>query len=194
MKILLGRDRASGLKVHVPKKSFDTHWHLIGSTGKGKATAIHTLLHPLLLDPNANDCWIIIDRMGSFSYELLRWMASEFCTQEVRDRLIYIEGANEDVVIGFNPLLYATPGEGYYKVQRGVEVILRGWGDQNIQEMPRLAMWTYNAFWAAAQLGLTIADCVHFLIPGSPFHRRLIECLPDKLRYEWQEILQSRSG
>ena len=45
--VLLGTDRESGHKVYVPKKSFDTHWHLIGGTGKGKTTAIHTLLHGL---------------------------------------------------------------------------------------------------------------------------------------------------
>jgi len=194
VKILLGHDRATGKKLYVPKKSFATHWHLIGGTGKGKTTAIHAMLHPLLLDPTATDCWFILDRMGNFSNELLLWMSSEFCTPEVRKRLVYIEPAREDVVIGFNPLLYDTQGHGYYKVTRGVEVILRGWTNQNIQEMPRLAMWTYNAFWAAAQLGLTIADCVHFLVPGSPYHKPLLACLPDKLRYEWEEILQSRSG
>jgi hypothetical protein len=192
--VFLGRDRATGRKLYVPKKAFDTHWHLIGSTGKGKTTAIHTLLQPLLLDPAANDCWFIFDRMGNFSFDLLLWMASDFCTPEVRERLVYIEAANEDVAITFNPLLYDTPGHGYYKVSRGVETILRGWASQNIQEMPRLAMWTYNCFWAAAQLGLTIADCVHFLMPGSPHHAPLLQCLPDKLRYEWNEIMQSRSG
>ena len=49
--------------------------------------------------------------------------------------------------------------------------------DVNIEAMPRLG-WTFNAFWAAAQLRLTIADCVHLLMPGSPYHRRLLECLP----------------
>lgn len=194
MKILLGHDRSGAQKVYIPKRSFDTHWHLIGGTGKGKTTAIHAMLHPLLIDPTSNDCWIILDRMGNFSNELLLWMASDFCTPELRQRLLYIEAANENIVIGFNPLLYDTLGEGYYKVQRGVEAILRGWVSQNIQEMPRLAMWTHNAFWAAAQLGLTIADCAHFLMPGSPYHRKLLECLPGRLQYEWQQILDSRSG
>lgn len=193
MKILLGRDRTTGEKVHVAKKSFNTHWHLIGSTGKGKTTAIHTLLHPLLLDPYANDCWFIVDRMGNFSFELLLWAASEFCTDDVRDRIVYIEPAREDVVIGFNPLLYDTPAHGYYKVSRGVETILRGWANQNIEEMPRLAKWTYNAFWGAAQLGLTIADCAHFLSPGSKLHKPLLQCLPEELRYEWNEIMSSSS-
>src|SRR5438309_12085046 len=100
MKIFLGRDRATGQKLYVPKKSFDTHWHLIGSTGKGKTTAIHTLLHPLLLDPTSTDCWFIVDRMGNFSSELLLWMASEFCTPEVRSRLVYLGPAREAVGIG----------------------------------------------------------------------------------------------
>src|SRR5438270_7028061 len=99
--VLLGRDRVTGRKVHVPKKSFDTHWHLIGGTGKGKTTAIHTMLHSLLLNPVDADCWFILDRMGNLSHELLLWMASDFCTEDVRQRLVYIEPAREDVVIGF---------------------------------------------------------------------------------------------
>src|SRR5207249_2435101 len=40
VKIILGADRDTGERVYVPKKSFDTHWHLIGGTGKGKTTAV----------------------------------------------------------------------------------------------------------------------------------------------------------
>ena len=100
----------------------------------------------------------------------------------MRERLVYIEPANEDVVLGFNPLLYATEGEGYYKVQRATEIILRAWESVNIEAMPRLARWTFNAFWAAAQLGLTIADCAHFLMPGSRYHQALLRCLPEGLQ------------
>jgi TraM recognition site of TraD and TraG len=192
--ILLGHERDTRSAVRVPKKSFATHWHLIGGTGKGKTTAIHTLLHQLLLDPVEDECFFIFDRMGNLSHELLLWMASDFCTEDVRRRLVYIEPAREDVVLGFNPLLYDTPAHGYYKVSRATEIILRAWEDVNIEAMPRLARWTFNAFWAAAQLGLTIADCVHLLMPGSPYHAQLLQCLPERLKYEWSELLDARSG
>lgn len=194
MKITLGTDRKTGKKIYLPKNSFDTHWHLIGGTGKGKTTAIHTMLHGLLLDPMSNDCWFIFDRMGNLSYELLLWIVSDFCPQFVRDRVIYIEPACEDVVIGFNPLLFETPAQGYYKVSRSTETILRGWESTDIQAMPRLARWMFNAFWAAAQLGLTISDCVHLLNPGSPFHASLLNCLPPLLKAEWNEILRAHGN
>ena len=54
--------------------------------------------------------------MGNLSHELLLWMVSESCPESVRDRVVYIEPAREDVVIGFNPLLYRSAAEGYYKV------------------------------------------------------------------------------
>jgi hypothetical protein len=192
--IPLGHDRNSGEAFAVPTAALKTHLHLIGGTGKGKTTALHTMLHPLFLDPFDESSFFVFDRLGNFSHELLRWIASDFCTPDVRQRLIYIEPAREDVVLGFNPLLHNTPAHGYYKVARATDIVLRAWEQVNIEQMPRLARWTFNAFWAAAQLGLTIADCVHFLMPGSPHHAELLQALPERLRYEWDELINARSG
>ncbi|MFO0945625.1 MAG: type IV secretion system DNA-binding domain-containing protein [Planctomycetota bacterium] len=179
--VLLGTD-SFGHPVRIPKSAFSTHFHLIGGTGKGKTTALHTMLQSLLNDPLAKDCFIIVDRLGNFSQELLLWFASkQFCPQFVRDRLLYICPAREDRVLTFNPLLYDTEAHGYYKVERATEIILRAWESVNIEAMPRLARWTFNSFWAAAQLGLTISDCNHFLMPGSDYHKALLACLPPRL-------------
>lgn len=190
--VLLGTDRETGQKIYVPKKSFDTHWHLIGGTGKGKTTAIHTLLHGLWRDPTSKDCWFVIDRMGGLSYDLLLWLTSQSCPQFVRDRVVYVEPANEGIVLGFNPLVYETPQHGYYKVGRATDVVLRAWEGQDIGQMPRLARWVFNAFWAAAQLGLTVADCGHIFNPGSDYHRPILDALPPMLRAEWADIMRSR--
>ena len=190
--ILLGRDARTGENLQFPLKAFETHLHLIGGTGKGKTTAIHTLLHPLLMNPFERPCVFIVDRLGNFSEELLLWMASPYCTDDVRERLVYIQAAREDAVPTFNPLLYDTSAHGYYKVERATEIILRAWESVNIEAMPRLARWTFNAFWAAAQLGLTVSDCVHFLMPGSPYHAPLLNRLPPLLQAEWREITASR--
>jgi hypothetical protein len=138
------------------QSAFATHFHLIGGTGKGKTTALHTMLQPLMNNPFEKPCVIIIDRLGNFSQELLLWMSSRFCTDAVRKRLVYIQAAREDVVATFNPLLYDTSAHRYYKVERTTEIILRAWESVNIEAMPRLARWTSNAFSAASQLGLTI--------------------------------------
>ncbi len=192
--ILLGTDRRTNEEVRIPKKAFRTHFHLIGGTGKGKTTALHAMLHQLLMDPYDQSCWFIFDRLGNFSQELLLWMSSEFCTQDVRDRLVYVEPGREDIVLGFNPLIYDTEAHGYYRVERATEIVLRAWEDVNIEAMPRLARWVFNAFWGAAQLGLTISDCVHFLTPSSPLHSQLLGMLPPRLQFEWSELTQSRSG
>lgn len=190
----LGSLAGSARPFHFPIAAFLTHLHLIGGTGKGKTTAIQTLLHRLLSDPISKPCAILVDRLGGFSRDLLLWMASPFCPEHVRRRLVYIEPAREENIIGFNPLLFSTPAEGYYKVAHASEITLRGWSSQNLAEMPRLARWLFNSFWAAAQLGLTIADCVHLLLPGSPLHQPLIRILPEGLRAEWLELLQTRGS
>jgi hypothetical protein len=190
--ILLGHEAVSSKEVRIPHDAFSTHFHLIGGTGKGKTTAIHTMLQPLLSNPFQKNAFFIIDRLGNFSQELLLWISSRFCPEHVRKRLVYIQPSREDLVSAFNPLLYDTPANGYYRVGRATEIILRAWESVNIEAMPRLARWVFNSFWAAAQLGLTISDCVHFLLPGSPYHAALLNLLPQRLKAEWEEILQAR--
>jgi TraM recognition site of TraD and TraG len=189
-----GKVRNTGNPFRLPRASFDTHWHLIGGTGKGKTTAIHTILHQILRDPTDEACVFIIDRMGNLSFELLLWMASEFCTEDVRDRLVYIEPAREDVVMGFNPFLHESQGHAFYKASRASEIILKGWSNQNLEEMPRLARWLFNSFIACTFLGLNISDTVHLLLPGSSYHLPLLNALPERLKVEWKELIESRSS
>lgn len=193
MSVFLGFERERRRQVYLPERSFRRHWHLIGGTGTGKTTAIISMLLQLFRNrrPAAH---FIFDRMGSFSHSLLLWLASPYCPDRVRERVVYIEASREDVFLPFNPLLYSTPAHGYFKVNRATECILRAWASQNIEEMPRLARWVFNAMWAAAQLGLAVADCVHLLMPGSDYHEPLIRLLPPLLQAEWAEILSARGG
>jgi hypothetical protein len=192
--ILPGHDPQTNEPIRISAIVCQTNIHLIGGTGKGKTTGLHTTLHPLLIDPFDEACFFVFDRLGNFSQELLLWVASEFCTDDVRERLIYIEPAREDRVLGFNFPLYDTDAHGFYKVSRATDIVLRAWESVNLEAMRRLARWTFNAFWAVAQLGLTIADCVHLLMPGSPYHEDLLNALPERLHYEWDELIRSRSG
>ncbi|MGE3410191.1 MAG: type IV secretory system conjugative DNA transfer family protein [Pirellulales bacterium] len=189
----IGKEQGSGEDVRIPVDAFRTHFHLIGGTGKGKTTAIHTMLHALLMNPVEKSCFFIIDRLGNFSQELLLWMASRFCTPRIRDRLVFIQPSREDIVSTFNPLLFESSAHSYYRIERATDIILRAWESQNIEAMPRLARWTFNAFAAASQLGLTISDCSHFLLPGSEYHRPLLNILSPRLKAEWNEITTSRS-
>ena len=191
--IFLGNDLETGKRLHIPLSSFLTHWHLIAATGKGKTTTIEAILHQLFLC-RERATHFIFDRMGSFSHSLLMYLSSPYCPQWVRDLVLYIDGAREDLIIPFNPLLYDTLSHGYYKVTRACDIILRAWASQNIEEMPRLARWLFNAMWAAAQLGLTVADCAHLLMPGSPYHGAILNLLPHMLRAEWAEIMNARGG
>jgi hypothetical protein len=190
--ILLGHDATTGEEVRIPESAYCTHFHLCGGTGKGKTTCIHTMLQPLLSNPLQKSAFFIIDRLGNFSQELLLWMSSPFCPAHVRERLVYVQPSREDVVSPFNPLLYETPAHGFFRVGRATEIVVRAWESVNLEAMPRLTRWIFNSFWAAAQLGLTIPDCDHFLLPGSEFHNPLLNLLPQRLKAEWQEITQAR--
>lgn len=196
LRMTIGTDRQTGRPISLSPDLFRTHFHLLGATGTGKTTAIHTLLHPLLMEtrPQKN-CVFLVDPVGNLSQDLLRWIASRrYCPDHVRERLVYIEPAKEDVVLPFNPLLHNSPDHLYYQVGRAVEIVLRAWASQDIEQMPRLRLWTFNSFFAVAALGYPISVCRYLLRPGTPEHQALLQKLPPELQAMWAEILQARGS
>ncbi len=192
--IRLGVDRETNERVFLNPDLLRTHLHLLGATGSGKTTALKTILKPLLRDCNPKNALVLIDPMGNLSREVLMWMASDFCPEEARQRLLYLEPAREELSIPFNPLLHFSEEHRYYQVGRAVEIVLRGWQSQNIQEMPRLRRWAFASFTAAAMLGFPIATCRWLLQPGVPEHKPYLARLPAELQAQWNELLQSRGG
>ena len=78
-------------------------------------------------------------------------MANErLCPEHVRRRLLCTEPAREDLVLPFNPLLHTSDDHLYYQTGRPVEIMLRAWASQNIEEMPRLRRWMFASFFSVA--------------------------------------------
>lgn len=173
-----------------------THMHLIGATGTGKTSAIHMILRQLMLAPGQEKCCLfVVDPMGNLSADLLRLIAhKKFTPEQVRERLVYIEPAREDVVLPFNPLHYTTEANRYYQVMRAVDLVLRAWEAQDVTQQPRLLQWTFKTFCAAADLGLPISVCRYLLHPGTDYHDAIVRRIAPETLYQWQQILHARGG
>lgn len=180
--------------LYLDPESLRTHLHLVGATGAGKTTAIHALLRPLMAEPRDQNCLFVIDPMGNLSFDLLRWMATPYCPQHVRDRLVYIEAARDEFVMPFNPLNACVDDNRYYHVARAVDLILRAWTAQNLAEQPRLMQWSYKAMTAMAAMKFPIAISRFLLHPGSDEHAALLRRIPGEIQHHWQEILKAKGG
>lgn len=171
---------------------FQTHFHLIGATGSGKTNAVQTMLRPLMKEPRNKCALFVIDPMGGLSRDLLLWISSPHCPEHVRKRLLYIEPANEDVVLPFNPLTFTSEARRYYQVARSVDLILRAWSAQNVGEQPRLMQWAYRAMCSMAVMNFPISMSRYLLHPGGEEHHALLQKLPEAVRWHWQEILNAK--
>lgn len=108
--IRLGTDLDTNEPVILPPEAMARHIHLPGATGGGKTVALHTLLRPIMSEPRKRRraSVFIIDPIGGLSRDTLMWIASPKCPQHVRDRLVYIEVADNAHVVPFNPLKDST--------------------------------------------------------------------------------------
>lgn len=192
-KLSLGRDE-DYRKLFLDTETLRKHMHLIGASGSGKSNAILTLLRPLMLaSGNQKNCIFVIDPLGTLSADLLKLMAHpRYMTDSVRRRLVYIEPANESIVLPFNPLTHSSTGRRYYQVMRAIDIVLRAWDAQDVSQQPRLLQWMYKAFCVAATMDFPISMCRYLLHPGTAEHKILLDRIPGEIRHHWQAILKSQ--
>lgn len=193
--ISIGTDPETGEQIPLSPDLFRTHFHCVGATGSGKSNAVQVILRSILATPRPKCALFLVDPMGNLSSDLLKWIASDrLCPPHVRERLVYIEPARSDVVMPFNPLLHDCEDHLYFQVGRAVEIVLRAWASQAIEEMPRLRHWTFASFFAAAAMGYPIAACRYLLRPGTSEQQAMLSRLPDELQHMWSEILRARGS
>ena len=165
------------------------HLHLIGTTGAGKTTALHTIFHDLLKTPYNKACMFIVDPLGGLSRDLLMWTSDKLrCPSYVRKRVVYIEPANDEAVIPFNPLQIEHPRQIDFRIGRAVEVILRAWDNQSVTSMPRLYRWLSNALRSVAHLGLPLSFANYLIYPGCSEFEAMFRKLTPELQNQWSEI------
>lgn len=196
MKIRLGKNRDTNERVSIEDDALRTHLHLVGATGAGKTTAIHTILRQIMIAPGDDQgCVFVLDPMGNLSKDLLKIIAYDrYIPESVRERLVYFEPARTDVITPFNPLHHTDEASRYYQTMRAVDLVLRAWEAQDVSQQPRLLQWTYKAFCAAAQMGFPISVCRYLLYPGSEYHEAIIRQIPGDIGMHWQQILNARGG
>lgn len=197
--IRLGKNLDTGETVTVDPKSLARHCQIVGQTGAGKTVALHALLRPILKQPpgksnKRGSCVFVIDPLGGLSRDLLMWIASPRCPSHVRRRLLYIEPANGEVVVPFNPLQSAVGDDRFYHVARTVDLIMRAWQAQDMAQQPRLMQWSYAAMAAIAEMRLPIAISEYLLHPGTDEHKAILRKIPDQLRMRWLEILNAKGS
>ena len=194
--IRLGTDLKTNETVALEPDALSRHCHCVGATGAGKTVALHALLRPIMRQPprRGGSCVFVIDPLGGLSHDLLMWIASPRCPSHVRKRLLYIEPANNEFVLPFNPLQLAVGDDRYYHTARTVDLIMRQWQAQDMAQQPRLMQWSYQAMTAIAEMQLPIAISEYLLHPGSDEHKAILRKLPDQLRCRWLEILNARGS
>ena len=189
--IALGQDVVNDETLYLDPASFSTHYHFIGATGSGKTTAMETILYQLFLNGNNKQSFFIVDPLGPFSQRLMRFLANEdFCDDEIRDRVVYYEPANEQYTTVMNPLRYESRANLDYQVARAMDIVLRGFDSQDLDSMPRLRQWLYRSMYALALLGMPISVSKYLLNPRHEEHNQLLRRLPIYERQEWNSLLK----
>lgn len=154
-----------------------------GDSGSGKSNCMLVLMQYCvrMMLP-----FMFIDPHGRDAKRLKRWFQSR--GRRYSDKLIYIEPANESMPLPcINPLGISGLKSDVYrraeiaqKVGHVANILLSAWGENDgFTGKPRLFTWTYRILHWLANLGLSMADAVHFLDIGSPIYQLLVKNVGD---------------
>ena len=193
--INIGLDLGTNRPMYLDPSTFNTHYQFIGATGTGKTLSIETILQEKFTCGNDKSCFFIVDPFGAFSRRLLRFIADDwYCTQSVRDRLVYIEPANTDYTTVLHPLRFDSRHNQDYQVARAMDLLLRGFESQDVSGMPRLRRFLHQGLFDISQLGLPLSFMKYLLSPGTEEHDRLLERLPLDSQAIWQDVMHKHGN
>lgn len=189
--INLGLNLDTGKSFHLPYDTFYTGYHVIGSTGSGKTVALRNILQHLITSGDEKRSIFVMDPLGQFSADVLRFIASpRYCSDSVRERLVYLEPANTDYTTTLQPLQYHSRANRDYQCARSLDLLLRGFEDTEVMMMPRLRRFLHQTVFDLSGLGMPLAIAKIMLNPTLDEHPRLLERLPKDSQAVWGDVMR----
>lgn len=187
----LGMNVLTGNAFPIPYETFFTGYQVVGTTGSGKTVGLRNICQQLMTDGSDKRSIIVLDPLGQFSADLLRFIASRrFCSDSVRERLVYLEPANTDYTTTLQPLLFHSRANRDYQCARSLDLLLRGFEDTEVMMMPRLRRFLHQTVFDLSGLGMPLAIAKVLLNPTLPEHPRLLERLPADSQAVWGDVMR----
>lgn len=85
----------------IAEKDRRTHLYVIGASGAGKSKFLEFLIRQDILNQKG---FGLIDPHGDLAEEIKGYLASVLSKEEIEERIVYVDPANEKYTIAFNPL------------------------------------------------------------------------------------------
>jgi hypothetical protein len=184
-KYFFGFNKINKRAINLHPDEFKKHWHLLGSTGKGK-TKLLEHIGRTLIDNREGLC--LIDPHGDL-YQSLR---DYLVLKRIDHKAIFIDPNNTESMFGIN---YLERGDHILKdIDAHVSMVMRAiakvFGGENQDTLPRLQHWERNTIHALMEQGYTLVEMLHFLSLTNPEARhKIIEKLIDPyIKLDWHEF------
>jgi hypothetical protein len=85
----------------IKEKDRRTHLYVVGASGAGKSKFLESLIRQDILNRKG---FGLIDPHGDLAEEIKGYLASVLSKEEIEERIIYVDPADENYTIAFNPL------------------------------------------------------------------------------------------
>jgi len=182
--IHLGADAESGEPVRLAWEWLKTHLHILGPPGTGKTRLLLHIFQQLVQRPDATV--ILMNPKG----DLCRLARDVVINGGQTKRLILFDPAEDENVIGYNPLRpngLSIPT--HAKAVR--EAVRSAWGQDSFDGTAQLARFLFLALCATRELELTLVEAVQVLRAGSTVRARMLARLKNPFVRESLEYFDS---
>ncbi|VVB84955.1 Type IV secretion-system coupling protein DNA-binding domain protein [uncultured archaeon] len=144
----------------IQEKDRSTHLYVVGASGAGKSKFLEFLIRQDILKGKG---FGLIDPHGDLAEEIKGFLLLALSEEEINERIVYVDPANEEYTIAFNPL---EKTEGISSAEIAAELIeafKKIWHDSWGARMEDLLR---NTLIALIEADLTLVDLPQFLING----------------------------
>jgi len=168
------------------------HMMLLGVSGSGKTYFLEQMIRQ---DIEAGRGVCVLDPSGDLYKRLVNYCHINRFKHNLKDRLILINPQDEDWSIGLNYLeimdAKTTPSTQAGIVSRGISKVF---GDEDLEDKPRLDLWQTSTILPLIRAGLTLEDGLLFLT-DSEARARILQRINDfYLIKQWERVAKLSSS